>query len=233
MQGLIVEFTSVIVGELRQADGCQVANGNLILVSVLQDLSAEVGALDRTEVLLVGLVVAVVFVEHVGCTGLDLGINDLVPQPDSLNCLSAFARLLVTLVELFELGTVAFEEAGALVRAHESPITVGLDSFHEEIRDPQSVEQISCTVLFSTVVLSELQEINDVCMPRLQVDREGALALAATLVHVASRVVVHFKHGHQTIAVAVGAADVAVTGADAMNSKADAAGELADHSALL
>lgn len=66
--------------EPGESDGCQVADSGLIGGSVLDDLSAQVGALDGTKVLLVGLAVAAVLEEHVGVASLDLSLQDGKPE---------------------------------------------------------------------------------------------------------------------------------------------------------
>ena len=58
---------------------------NLIWSAVLYDFRAEIRALDGSEVLLVGLAVARVLVQHVGSAGLDLRLDDCVPQCLSLD----------------------------------------------------------------------------------------------------------------------------------------------------
>ena len=50
--------------------------------------------------------------------------------------------------------------------------------------------------------------------------------LVAALVHVSGRVVVQPEHGHQAVAGAVGAADVAALGADTVHVQADTAHRL-------
>eukprot|EP00760_Papus_ankaliazontas_P021466 PhM_4_TR18693/c1_g1_i1/m.98836 len=67
---LEVERLVVIRDTAGQRDGCQVAHRGLLRGRVLNDLRAEIAALDRAEVLLVGLAVARVLVQHVGRAGL-------------------------------------------------------------------------------------------------------------------------------------------------------------------
>ena len=64
----------------------------------------------------------------------------------------------------------------------------------------------------------------DVGVPRLEVHRERALALAAALVDVARRVVEDAEHRHNPVRRAVRAADVRVGRADVVHRKADASG---------
>src|SRR4051794_30649915 len=83
------------------------------------------------------------------------------------------------------------------------------------------------------MVLLQIQESHDVRMPRLNVDSEAALALASTLVHVASGVVEHAEHRHQTVAVAVGATNIGSGSANVMHRKTNATSVLGDLSTLL
>ena len=72
-----------------------------------------------------------------------------------------------------------------------------------------------------------------ISMPRLEVDRERTLALAATLIDVTSRFVKHAKHGYETAGMAVGAADVRAGSPNLGNGETDTAGGAGDESALL
>lgn len=78
--GLVAGHAVAGAHEARQRDGRQVAHRALLGRRVLQDLGAQVGALDGAQVLLVGLAVAGVLVQHVGVAGLDLGLQDREPQ---------------------------------------------------------------------------------------------------------------------------------------------------------
>ena len=72
------------VGSIRQVlhkvDGPEVAHGNLVWRRVLDDLGAKVGRLDGAQVLLVGLAIARVLVKHIWSSGLNLRLDDGVPQ---------------------------------------------------------------------------------------------------------------------------------------------------------
>ena len=117
--------------------------------------------------------------------------------------------------------------------AHQRPVAVGFHALHEQVGDPQGVEQVAGAHLLLAVVLLQVQEVEDVGVPGLQVDGEGALALAAALVHVAGRVVEHLQHGHEAVGGAVGALDVAAGGAHVVHGQPDAAGALRDQRAVL
>ena len=106
--------------------------------------------------MLVRLAVAGVLVKHVRGSSLDLRLDDLGPKPLSLHSLPASAILLILSVERLELFSPCLCKSGALIGTHESPILVLLDSLHEEVWDPESIEQIASSVLFLSVVLAEL-----------------------------------------------------------------------------
>ncbi len=55
-----------------QCDGGQIAHGGLLRGGVLEDLCAQIAAADCAQVLLVGLAVACVLVQHVWVSGLHL-----------------------------------------------------------------------------------------------------------------------------------------------------------------
>jgi hypothetical protein len=58
---------------------------NLIWSAVLDDFGAKVRTLDGSQVLLVGLAVAGVLVQHVRSAGLDLRLDDGIPECLSLD----------------------------------------------------------------------------------------------------------------------------------------------------
>ncbi len=74
--------------------------------------------------------------------------------------------------------------------AHQRPHAIGLDAAHKQVRDPQRVEQITCTLhvlnsiekactdlLFHASVLAEIEEGENVGMPGFDVDGDGARTL--------------------------------------------------------
>ena len=84
-------------------------------------------------------------------------------------------------VKLFELLSPAVGEPGALVRAHETPHAVLLNSLHEEVRNPHRVEEIAGALFLLAVVLAQVEEVEYVAVPRLDVDGKRAGAFVATL----------------------------------------------------
>lgn len=91
-----IVFSSSGIYKGRKSEGSQVADGDLVRCGVLNDLSAEVGAPNRSQILLVALSVASIFVKHERVAGLSLGFQDRIPQLLSLDGLSASTFFLVS-----------------------------------------------------------------------------------------------------------------------------------------
>ena len=229
---VVVEVT-LVGDEFGEGDGRQVADGHLVLGGVLDDLRAEVGAADGAEVLLVGLAVGCILVQHVRYAGLNLVFDNLEPELLGLDGLASLALGLVLLVQGLELRSPAVGQSRALVRAHQGPVSILLDALHEEVRCPEGVEQVAGALLLLSVVLLEVEEIENVGVPRLDVDSEGALAFAAALVHVAGCVIEDAEHRDNAVGRSVRAADVGTGGPDVVDGEADAAGVLGNLGALL
>ena len=192
MKILVIKSFGFKVRELGKRNAGKITNSHFILVCVFHDLGAEIRALDSSQVLLIALAIASIFVEHVGSACLNLGVNDLLPQPACLDLFSCATLLLILSVQCLEFVTPALEETGALVGAHERPVCIGLNSLHEKVWDPEGIKQVPRAVLFCAIVLAQLKELVNVGMPWLQVDSEGTLAFAAALVDVSGSVVVDF-----------------------------------------
>ncbi|GIX65122.1 signal peptide containing protein [Babesia caballi] len=220
-----------VVELLEVGDGGEVADGHLLRRRVLHDFAAQVGGLDGAQVLLVGLGVARVLVQHEGGASLDLTLEDGEPEGLGGDGLATQTGLLVLGVELLELVAPDVVEAAALVRAHQGPLPVSLDTLHEQVGNPQGVEQIARACLLGAVVLAKVQKVHDVGVPRLHVNGEGALALAASLVHVAGGGIENAQHGHNAVALAVGATNVGATGPDLVAGQPYTPGALADETA--
>ena len=223
----------VLDDEAGQRDGREVAHRGLLRRGVLDNLGAEVGGSDGAEVLLVGLAVARILEEHVRVTSLNLGLEDGEPELLGLDRLLALALRLVLFVQSLELLAPAIRETRGFVGAEEGPLAVSLDALHEQIVGPQAVEQVPGAGLLLAVVLAEVEPVEDVRVPRLEVDGECAFPLAAALVDVPRGVVKDAKHGDDAVGGSVGAADVGRGGADVVDGQTDAAGGLGDARALL
>ena len=71
-----------------------------------------------------------------------------------------------------------FEEVeAALVGAEEDPVGVALDPVHEEAGHPEAVEEVARFQCFIAVVPPELEEVENVGVPGLQVHGDVALPL--------------------------------------------------------
>jgi hypothetical protein len=91
MQPHIVELAGLRINEFRQSYRGQVTHCHFVGTRVLQDFSTQVRTLDGAQVLLVRFSVTCVFVYHVGETRFNLGLDDLLPQPLSLDLLPSAA----------------------------------------------------------------------------------------------------------------------------------------------
>ena len=78
----------------------------------------------------------------------------------------------------------------------------------QEIRNPQSIEQVPGAGFLLAVILSQIDELEDVVMPGLDVDGECAWTLVPTLVDITGRRVIGTQHGDDPIRVAVSTSDI-------------------------
>ena len=69
---------------------------HLLWAAVLHNLGTQVATLDGPQVLLVGLAVTVILVQHVRSPGLSLRLDDSVPQLLSLNRFPSFTLLFIS-----------------------------------------------------------------------------------------------------------------------------------------
>ena len=140
----------------------------------------------------------------------------------SLDGLAASSFFLVSFVKFIELLSPAFGESRTLIWAHEGPVLISLDTSHKEIWDPESVEEITSSVLFLSVILTQLEVVVNISVPWLKVYREGSTALTTTLVNVAGSVIEDLKHGDEPVRVTICTTDVAVRRADVSNGATNA-----------
>lgn len=63
------------------------------------------------------------------------------------------------------------------MRTHQRPVSVALDALHEQIGNPHSEEKITGTVLLRSSVLATVEELEDVGVPRLEVDGKRSRSL--------------------------------------------------------
>jgi len=63
-----------------------------------------------------------------------------------------------------------FKESGTFVWAHQRPVFIILHTSHEQIRDPKTQEEVPSSMLFGAGVLPAVEELENVGVPRLQVN---------------------------------------------------------------
>src|SRR6201999_2166935 len=131
-------------------------------------------------------------------------------------------------IELFESLSPAFMEAGRFMRAEQAPVAAALDPLHKEIGYPEGVEKVAGPNFILAVVLAQIEELEYIRMPGLEIDRKSALAFTTALIHITRRIVVNAQHGDDTVAGAIGAAYIGTGGPDIMDGQTDAAGALGD-----
>lgn len=159
------------VHKLRKSNRGQVADSNLVRCCVLDNLSAQVRASDSSQVLLVRLGVARILVEHVWHAGLDLSVHNREPQLLGLDNAAVLAGRDVLVVQIYKLLAIDTVQARALAGAEQVPVTVFLHALHKQIGDPETQEQVTGTQLFVTSVLAQIQELENIGMPRLKVPK--------------------------------------------------------------
>mmetsp|Transcript_73024 Transcript_73024/g.201524 ORF Transcript_73024/g.201524 Transcript_73024/m.201524 type:complete len:261 (-) Transcript_73024:541-1323(-) len=180
-----------------------------------------------------------VLVQHVRSPRLHLCLQDAEPELLCLDRLMALASSFQVHVHPLKFLAPHVHEALAcglierLIGTEQRPFHIVLDAAHEQVRHPKAIEEVACTLLLFPVVLPQLDEIEDVCVPGLQVNGKRALALAAALMDKAGRLVEVAQQWHQPIAVTIGAADVGALRADVRDCKANTPSRLGDQSALL
>ena len=88
----------------------------------------------------------------------------------------------------------------AVCFARSPPVAVGLDSLHEEVIDPKPVEKVSGSLLLLSVVLLKVENVENIGMPRLDVNCKGSRAFATALVNVARGDVKDAEHRDESVA---------------------------------
>jgi len=114
----------------------------------------------------------VILVKHVRRSSFNLRINYLAPQPLGFDGFATSSFFFVASVKLFKLISPTLEESWTFIGTHQSPFTVSFYSLHEKIRYPESIEKVTRSVFFGSIIFTKLKKLNYICMPRLQVDCE-------------------------------------------------------------
>ena len=120
----------------------------------------------------------------------------------------------------------------SLIGAEQAPLAIGLHALHEEVRNPERVEEVARPLLLSPRIELQLQEILNVGVPRLQVHGEAPIAPPA-LIHIARRVIEDAEHRHKTVARAIRATNPRATRANIGAVQANATRVFADVRAII
>ena len=144
--------------------------------------------------------------------------------PDFLDG-AAFGFVLV--VQDIVVRAVDVLEARRRAWIEETPLRIVFDAFHEEVRDPEGVEEIARAEVLVALVAFEVEDLEDIGVVRLDVDRAAALPFPG-LVDVPEDFVRDLEHRHETVARPVGRLDQRPLGSDGVDVEADAAAILAD-----
>lgn len=144
-------------GEFLQADAGQVADCNFVLAGELHDFGTQIAVADRAQVFLVGLQVAGVFEHHVGQSRLDLRLHNLPEDRGGLQWqFPHFLVLLLLTLAPAEVLAHQVLQVPALVGTEQRPVPVSQHPLHEQVGDPEALEQVACSLLVLAVVLLEL-----------------------------------------------------------------------------
>ncbi len=133
--------------------------------------------------------------------------------------------VLVALVRFLERVPPLVVKVGHVGRREQRPVAAFHDALHEQVRNPVRGIHVVRAAAVVAGVLSELEELLDVEVPRLEVRAHRPLALAS-LVHCHRGVVHHLEERHHALRLAVGALDVRAHGAHVRPVVAEAAREL-------
>lgn len=163
------------------------SNAYLIRCGVFDDFCAQIRTMNCSEMLLIALGIAMIFVEHERRSRLDLSIDDSEPKILSFDGATSqtflFVSILERTVQRFDLRTLSLVpgveiveffapdilQVFALMGTHQRPFVIGLDASHEQIGNPQGREEIASAFLFGTGVLAGIEKIEDIGVPRFQI----------------------------------------------------------------
>ena len=73
-------------------------------------------------------------------------------------------------IKSFKLLTPDLKETWTLMGTHQSPVFILFHTTHKQVGNPESKEQVSSTVFLSTRVLPAIEVLENIGMPRLQID---------------------------------------------------------------
>src|SRR5262249_16106475 len=110
-----------------------------------------------------------------------------------------------------------FMQSRRLVGTKQRPFSTGFNPLHKQIWYPQRIEQIPCPELVLPMVLSQIQEREDIGGPGLEIRRKRALPFSSCLIHITCRVVKDPQHGNNAVACSVRPTNIGTGRADIMD----------------
>src|SRR5690606_10350724 len=154
------------------------------------------------------------------------------PKILSFYLTAIFFFALIFFVQAFKLFPVDISQTRRFVGAEERPHLVILYPFHEQVGNPERVEQVARPKFFLAVVLLEIEEIEDVGVPGFEVYREASFALSSSMINIAGRHVEVAKHRNDAIGCSACALDVRTLSPYVMDAEPDATCRLRNLGAL-
>ena len=91
-----IVFSTIVVHEGWEGKRSEIAHSHFVRCGIFDDLGAKIGTANSSQVLLVALPVAGVFVEHVWVASLGLSLENGVPKLLSANCLATPTLLFIS-----------------------------------------------------------------------------------------------------------------------------------------
>ena len=198
-------------------DGAEITDGGLIGTRVERDFGTEVGRVDDAHVVLRRTDIARILKGHPRVARLEDHIEHLLPELNGRDRLAedfAFLGLLfVGDIATLEIGAESFMQVGDLVGHEERPVLAIAQALHEQVGNPVRRVHVVGAAAVVAGVTTELKEVFDVVVPRLEVGTAGTTALTA-LVDGHELVVVQLEERHDALRFTVGALDVRARATD-------------------
>ena len=195
----------------------EIADGSLLIGGVERDLGAEIGRVNDADVILRRADVAGILEGDPWVAGLKEHREHAFPEIEGFNLLTVnlplLCQLFVAQVGFLELFAVELVQVLGFVGAEQSPALAGLHALHEQIGNPVGGVHVVRAAAVVAGVLAQLEELQNVVVPGLEVGAAGALALAA-LVDGDELVIVEFEERDDALRLAIGATDVGAGAAD-------------------
>ena len=141
-----------------------------------------------------------IFVQHVRISSFHLSIQYRKPQLASINLLYIHFLFLIFQIAFLKLFTIGSHQISTLGRTEKRPNTLLLHTLHKQIRNPQSIKQITRTMLLFARILLQIKNTFDINMPWFDIHSKRTLSFSTSLVHIARSLVIYLQHGNKSIA---------------------------------